>query len=71
MWKAILLYNTQAGRGKIERNVDRIVEIFREADCAIQPQVIEFGKNPFDGNEDVNLVVVAGGDGTLNYSPSS
>lgn len=67
MWKAILLYNTQAGRGKIERNVDRIVEIFREADCDIQPQVIEFGKNPFDGNEDVNLVVVAGGDGTLNY----
>jgi diacylglycerol kinase family enzyme len=43
MWKAILLYNTQAGRGKIERNVDRIVEIFREADCDIQPQVIEFG----------------------------
>lgn len=67
MRKAILLYNTQAGRGKIERNVDRIVEIFREADCAIQPQIIEFGKNPFDGNEDVDLAVVAGGDGTLNY----
>lgn len=67
MRKAILLYNIQAGRGKIERNVDRIVEIFREADCAIQPRIIEFGKNPFDGNEDVDLVVVAGGDGTLNY----
>lgn len=67
MWKAILLYNTQAGRGKIERNVGRIVEIFREANCIIRPQVIEFGVNPFDGNEDVNLAVVAGGDGTLNY----
>lgn len=67
MWRAILLYNTQAGRGKIELNVDRIVEIFRKENCDIRPQIIEFGKNPFDGNEDVNLVVVAGGDGTLNY----
>lgn len=67
MRSAILLYNTQAGRGKIERNVDRLVEIFREADYDMHPQVIEFGKNPFDGNETVDLAVVAGGDGTLNY----
>lgn len=67
MKRAVLLYNTQAGRGKIGRNVGRILAVFREAGYDMKPKVIEFGRNPFDGEEDVDLAVVAGGDGTLNY----
>ena len=32
-----------------------------------KPQLIDFGANPFDGNEQIDLMVVAGGDGTVNY----
>lgn len=67
MKSAILIYNTQAGRGKIGRNVTRIVSIFRNAGYDMKPRLIEFGENPFDGYETVDLAVVAGGDGTLNY----
>lgn len=67
MRKAVLLYNTQAGRGKIGRNVGRILAVFRDAGYDMRPKLIEFGENPFDGAEDVELAVVAGGDGTLNY----
>ena len=67
MKSAILIYNTQAGRGKIGRNVDRIVSIFRNAGYDMRPRLIAFGENPFDGCETVDLAVVAGGDGTLNY----
>ena len=64
MKSAILIYNTQAGRGKIGRNVDHIVAIFRNAGYDMRPRLIAFGENPFDGYETVDL---AGGDGTLNY----
>ena len=67
MKRAILIYNPQAGRGKIERNISRIVAIFRTVDCDLILHPIEFGRNPFDGNEDVELAIVAGGDGTVNY----
>ncbi len=67
MKSAILIYNTQAGRGKIGRNVDHIVAIFRTAGYDMRPRLITFGENPFDGYEKVDLAVVAGGDGTVNY----
>ena len=67
MKRAVLLYNTQAGRGKIGRNIDKIVAVFRDAGYDMRPKIIEFGANPLDGSEDVDLAVVAGGDGTLNY----
>ena len=67
MKRAILIYNPQAGRGKIERNISRIVAVFRTVDCDLILHPIEFGRNPFDGNEDVELAIVAGGDGTVNY----
>ena len=65
MKKAILLYNKQAGRGNVERNLDKIMAIFHEASYDITPVVIDFCDNPYEGYEDVDLVVVAGGDGTL------
>ena len=67
MKRAILIYNPQAGRGKIERNISRIVAIFRTVECDLILHPIEFGINPFDGNKDVELVIIAGGDGTVNY----
>lgn len=67
MKRAILLYNNQAGRGKIGRNLDRVLAIFREADYDIVPIPIRFDSSELDDYEGLELVVVAGGDGTLNY----
>ena len=67
MKRAILIYNPQAGRGKIERNISRIVAVFRRVDYDLILHPIEFERNPFDGNEDVELAIIAGGDGTINY----
>lgn len=67
MKRAVLLYNVRAGKGKIEQNVERIIGIFRETEYDIQPLPIQFGMNPFDRCGAVDLVVVAGGDGTINY----
>lgn len=67
MKRAVLLYNAKAGKGKIEKNIDRIVDIFREAGYDMQPLPIRFGTNPFDWCGAVDLAVVAGGDGTINY----
>ena len=68
MKKAILLYNTQSGRGTFERSLDKITAIFHEAGYDIKALPIDFSDNPYEGYEDVDLVVVAGGDGTLNYA---
>lgn len=65
--KALLLYNSKAGKGHIARHLTRIVEIFREHEIAICPKEIIFGENPFEGDEDTELAVVCGGDGTINY----
>lgn len=65
--KAILLYNTQAGKGRVARHLDKMVEIFRAANIDICPKIIDFAKNPFDGEENTELAVVCGGDGTINF----
>ena len=67
MKQAILLYNPQAGRGRVAHKLEEIIEIFAEAGYDMRAVEIRFDGNPFDGYEDVDLAVVAGGDGTLNY----
>lgn len=67
MKQAILLYNSQAGRGKIGRNLEQVVAIFRDAGYDITPVPLRFDGDPIKGYESVDLIVVAGGDGTLNY----
>ena len=67
MKRAVLLYNASAGKGKIEKNIDRIVEIFLQSDYDMQPLPIRFGTKPFDWCADIDLAVIAGGDGTINY----
>ena len=71
MKKAVFLYNTQSGKGRIAASVDAICDVFREHGYDIRPQGIDFAKNPFDGNETIDLMVAAGGDGTVNYVVNS
>lgn len=68
MKKAVFLYNTRSGKGKIARNVDAICAILREGGYEVEPRLIDFGRNPFEGSEEIDLMVVAGGDGTVNYA---
>lgn len=67
MKKALFLYNGQSGKGRIERNIDAIVAVFRSSGYLLSPRAVDFGRNPFDGCGELHLVVVAGGDGTVNY----
>ena len=67
MKRAVFLYNDQSGKGRIGRNVEPVCEVFRQAGYDIEPVPIDFGANPFDGREQIGLMVVAGGDGTVNF----
>lgn len=67
MKTAVFLYNPQSGKGKIAVNVDRICAVFRAAGYDIAAQRIDFKTNPFDGSERIDLMVVAGGDGSVNF----
>ena len=67
MNNAILLYNRQAGRGRAEARAEDVCGVFRERGWEIAPRAVDFGANPFDGFETIDLMVVAGGDGTVNY----
>ena len=65
--KTLLLYNSKAGRNRAARNMAKVAEVFTAAGREVQLIPIEFGTNPLDGHEDASLVVIAGGDGTINY----
>jgi YegS/Rv2252/BmrU family lipid kinase len=67
MKSALLLYNPESGRGRIGKNLDRLVAVFRSYDYRLIPREIDFAHTPFDGGETPELIVVAGGDGTVNY----
>ncbi len=71
MKQAVFLYNKQSGRGKIEKVVDQIVAVFAEHGYRMTPHAIDFKANPYDGNEEIDLMVVAGGDGTVNFAVNS
>lgn len=71
MKRAILLYNEKAGRGKIAGKVESIVKMFSDVDCELCPQLLSFDKNPFDSVEKCDFVIIAGGDGTINYVVNS
>ena len=68
MKTAVFLYNPESGKGTIARNVGCISTIFQAYGYDVTPQRIDFAANPFDGNETIDLMVVAGGDGTVNYA---
>lgn len=68
MKQAAFLYNDRSGRGRIARRLEEILAVFRDAGYAIEPVPIDFDANPFDGREGLDLMVVAGGDGTVNFA---
>ena len=67
MTRAIILYNPKAGRGTSVKLAKEAVELFRKHDIDLKPQHLQFGVNPFTNEMDVELVIVCGGDGSINY----
>ena len=65
--RALLIYNTSSGRGNIRSRVRDIQAVFKEVGIDIKPRKIDFSKNPLEGYENTELVVICGGDGTINY----
>jgi len=68
MKRAAFLYNTQSGRGHIADRAEAIRAVFAEYDYELELLPIDFDKNPFEGRENLELMVVAGGDGTVNFT---
>ena len=67
MKTALFLYNPQSGKGRIDRCVGEICTVFGAYGYEVRPQEVDFDTNPFDGNETIDLMVVAGGDGSVNF----
>lgn len=67
MKRALFLYNTRSGRGRIERRLEAILAVFREHGYTIEARPIDFTRNPFAEDAALDLAVVAGGDGSVNY----
>ncbi len=63
----LLLYNENAGRGRIALNVESLVAIFEEGGYDVRTKSLRFDENPLEGEGELSLVVVCGGDGTINY----
>ena len=68
MKTAVFLYNPESGRGRVAREAEQIDEIFRTNGYRVIPHPIDFSVNPFEGHETIDLMVVAGGDGTVNFA---
>lgn len=67
MKKVLFLYNTRAGRGRIAERKDEICAELSRGGAEVTAETIDFARNPFDAHPDTDTVVVAGGDGTVNY----
>ena len=65
--KILFLYNPRSGRGRGVNLAAQICEILSRRGAAVTSETIDFKVNPFDTHTDIDTVVVAGGDGTVNY----
>ena len=68
MNKILFLYNSRSGRGRIAASADRICATLARNGAEVVCEQIDFSQNPFKRHSDVDTVVVAGGDGTVNYA---
>ncbi len=68
--KVLLIYNKESGRGKITKDLPRIIKILEEENytCDTYSITIERGvcKNTFDILDLYDVLLIAGGDGTIN-----
>ena len=71
MKQAAFLYNVRSGHGYIADYTEHIRNIFAEYDYDLELLPIDFAVNPFEGRESIELMVVAGGDGTVNFAVNS
>ena len=67
MKKILFLYNPRSGRGLIGALASKICDTLARGGAEVIAGKIDFTTNPFDTNGDVDTVVVAGGDGTVNF----
>ena len=67
----MIVYNPKAGRGSSVKFVKEAITMFRERGITLERRHIQFGVNPFDGALDTELVIVCGGDGSINYVVNS
>lgn len=65
--KAMILYNPKAGRGTSVKFAKEAVAMFREHGITLEPRHLRLDVNPFADALDTELVVVCGGDGSINY----
>lgn len=65
--RAIFLYNKKSGRATIAQKAHKIVNILRQGGYDATGEVIDFTRDQLEGRGEFDLVVVAGGDGTVNY----
>ena len=69
MKHALFLYNTRSGRGRIAERRDAIVAMLEAHGYTTEALELDFCSNPFDRCSRIpDLVVVAGGDGTVNHA---
>lgn len=65
MKKIVFLYNKDAGCADIDP--ETICSVFRRYGFQAKVQAADFSANPFDGNEEIDIMAIGGGDGTVNY----
>ena len=67
MSNILLLYNRQSGRQQSEHTIDAVSAVFEQAGEVVCIRSINFESNPFEDIEEIDYVVVAGGDGAVGY----
>lgn len=67
MTKIAILYNCKSGRQAPQRLLAGAIEVFEASGAEVTSRSIDFEGNPFERLEDIDILVAAGGDGTIGY----
>lgn len=66
--RGLIVYNHKAGKGTSKAFANEAIAVFAKYNIYLKPKSLVLGINPFDEEEDAELVVVCGGDGSINYT---